>query len=103
MSRAAAEHLAQSLPTMPFVAGRWHSPAGAPSFDVIDPVTERPLATITEADAVTVDRAVTAARAALDGGEWGRMDGATRGQLLYTLAQLIEDHAEDFADLESLD
>ncbi|HTI22697.1 MAG TPA: aldehyde dehydrogenase family protein [Kutzneria sp.] len=101
--RVAAENLARSLPTVPYVAGEWQDSATAPTFDVIDPVTEQHLVRVTEADAVTVDRAVTAAHEALDGGEWGRLDGATRGELLHTLARLIDERAEDFADLESLD
>jgi acyl-CoA reductase-like NAD-dependent aldehyde dehydrogenase len=101
--RLAAETLARSLPAVPYVAGRWRSESGADSFDVIDPVTECTLMSVVEADAVAVDDAVTAARSALDEGEWGRMDGAARGQLLNHFAQAIEDRAEDFADLESLD
>jgi betaine-aldehyde dehydrogenase len=101
--RSAAEDLARSLPAAPFVAGHWQPGSAEHTFDVIDPVTERPLVTVTEADAATVDKAVAAARDALDDGEWGRMDGAARGQLLLAFAQLIEDRAEDFADLESLD
>ena len=103
INRSAAEDLARSLPAVPYVAGRWQSPAAAQTFDVIDPVTEQALATVAEADAAAVDDAVTAAREALDEGEWGRLDGVARGQLLSILAQLIEDRAEDFADLESLD
>jgi acyl-CoA reductase-like NAD-dependent aldehyde dehydrogenase len=103
MKRSVAEELARNLPAMPFVAGRWQSGHASQTFDVVDPVTERTLATVVEADATTVDRAVAAARDALDKGEWGRMDGAARGQLLHTFAQLLEDRAEDFADLESLD
>jgi betaine-aldehyde dehydrogenase len=101
--RAVAEDLARSLPTTPFVAGQWQPRSTASTFDVIDPVTEHPLVTVTEADAATVDHAVTAAHDALEQGEWGRLDGAARGQLLYSFAQLIEDHAHEFANLESLD
>jgi acyl-CoA reductase-like NAD-dependent aldehyde dehydrogenase len=101
--RSTAEDLARSLPVTPFVAGRWQPGSPRHTFDVVDPVTERPLVTVTEADAATVDKAVTSARDALDGGEWSRMDGAARGGLLLAFAQLIEDRAEDFADLESLD
>ncbi|MDX3192741.1 aldehyde dehydrogenase family protein [Streptomyces sp. MN03-5084-2B] len=101
--RSTAEDLARSLRTTPFVAGRWQPASPQHAFDVVDPVTERPLVTVTEADAATVDRAVTSARAALDDGDWARTDGAARGRLLLGFAQLIEDHAEDFADLESLD
>src|SRR5882724_3204913 len=100
--RAVAEDLARSLPTTPFVAGQWQPRSAAPTFDVIDPVTEHRLVTVTEADAATVDQAVAAAHDALDEGEWGRMDGAARGQLLHSFAQLLEDRAEDFANLESL-
>jgi betaine-aldehyde dehydrogenase len=102
-NREAAEALARSLPAQPYVAGGWQSHSDAEPFDVIDPVTERSIATVVEADAATVDTAVTAAHAAMDEGEWGRVDGPTRGQMLNTLAQLIEDHSDDFANLESLD
>jgi acyl-CoA reductase-like NAD-dependent aldehyde dehydrogenase len=101
--RSEAEELARELPAVPFVGGTWRPNPTAQTFDVIDPVTEGTLATVTEADAATVDAAVAAAHEALDTGEWGRLDGATRGQLLLALAQLIEDSAEDFADLESVD
>lgn len=87
---------------MPFVAGKWQSQSSSPPFDVIDPVTEKTLTTVTEADAAMVDRAVESGHDAL-GGEWGRMDGATRGQLLHTFAQLLEERAEEFANVESLD
>ena len=101
--RSVAEDLAGKVPTTPFVAGRWTSPAAAQKFEVVDPVTERPLATVTEAGEETVDHAVTAARRAVDGGEWSRMDGAARGELLHGFARLLEDRAGDFADLESLE
>jgi betaine-aldehyde dehydrogenase len=101
--RAEAEGLARALPAVPFVGGRWLADPRAQTFDVIDPVTESTLSTVTEADAAAVDAAVAAAHEALDEGEWGRLDGASRGQLLLNLAQLIEDSAETFADLESVD
>ena len=102
-TREQAEKRVGDLPTLPYVSGRWYDEAGPATVDVVDPVTERCLATVTEADPGTVDRAVAAGRASLDGGEWGRMDGATRGQLLFDLAQRIEDRTEEFADLESLE
>src|SRR5581483_9354586 len=101
--RSVAENLARDLPTTPFVAGRFESGPSSQSFDVIDPVTEKVLTTVVEADGDTVDRAVASARRALDEGEWGRMDGAARGELLHAFAQLIQDRADAFADLESLD
>lgn len=101
--REAAEALARSLTAQPYVAGGWQSHSDAEPFAVVDPVTERSIATVIEADAATVDTAVAAAHAAMEVGEWGRLDGPSRGQLLNGLAQLIEDRAEDFANLESLE
>ncbi|MEZ0053776.1 acyl-CoA reductase-like NAD-dependent aldehyde dehydrogenase [Mycobacterium sp. MAA66] len=102
-TRASAEALARNLPALPYVAGRWRSETQAASFEVVDPVTERTIVTVEEADAATINTAVTAAHEALEDGEWGRVDGATRGELLNTLARLIEERAEDFVNLESLD
>jgi betaine-aldehyde dehydrogenase len=101
--RSAAENLARRLPATSFVAGSWEPPSASPAFDVIDPVTEQVLTTVSEADETVVDRAVTAAHKALDTGEWGRMDGSARGELLHTFADLLQQRSEDFANLESLD
>jgi betaine-aldehyde dehydrogenase len=100
--RSVAEEVARNVPAMPFVAGKWQSRSSSQPFDVIDPVTEQTITAVVEADAATVDLAVESGHDAL-AGEWGRMDGATRGQLLHTFAQLLEDRAEEFANVESLD
>ena len=101
--RSAAEDLARGLPTTSFVAGVWEPRSTSQTFDVIDPVTEQVLTTVTEADGTVVDRAVSAAHGALDGGEWGRMDGAARGEVLHAVAESLQKRSEDFANLESLD
>jgi len=103
LTRVAAEAMAARVPAAPYVAGRWHSGHGLRTFDVTDPVTERSLATIAEAGAETVDAAVSAGRAALGTGDWGRLDGAARGMLLGRLADLLDARREDFAALESLE
>jgi len=103
LARAEAEQLVGMVPTEPYVAGRWDSSRSIDSFDVIDPVTERPLTTVAAAGAVEVDDAVSRARSALDEGAWGRTDGSGRAHLLHRLADLIEARSEDFATLESLD
>jgi betaine-aldehyde dehydrogenase len=101
--RANAEKLASTVPSVPYVAGTWQTAEAAGTFEVIDPVTERAVATITEADAATVDLAVSSGHSALDDGEWGRLDGASRGVLLGRLADLLDSRREDFANLESLE
>lgn len=57
---------------------------------------------VAEADAADVDKAVQAARRAFEGKEWKQMEPSERGRLLNRLADLIEQHAEEFAVLESL-
>eukprot|EP00064_Thunnus_orientalis_P017291 superscaffoldBa00003635_g17372 len=50
-----------------------------------------------------VDRAVAAAKEAYDNGPWGRMNPRDRGSLLYKLADLMEEHQEELATIESID
>jgi phenylacetaldehyde dehydrogenase len=56
-----------------------------------------------EGDREDVDRAVRAARRAFESGPWRKMTPSERGKLVWKLADLIEAHAEEFAQLESLD
>ncbi|HZR50561.1 MAG TPA: aldehyde dehydrogenase family protein [Streptosporangiaceae bacterium] len=98
-----AEAMAARVPAVPYLAGSWYSGRGLRTFAVIDPVTERPIASVAEAGSDTVDAAVSAARDALADGGWGRTDGAARGTLLGRLADLLDDRREEFAVLESLE
>ena len=83
-----------------FVGGRFVD-GGAP-FDVYDPATGKVHAQAFEADAATVDAAVTAARKAVEG-DWGRMPLAKRRALLYRVAEGIEARFDDFLDAEIAD
>ncbi len=58
---------------------------------------------VAEADTVDVDKAVLAARRAFEQGAWRKMHASERGRLLYRLADLIEAHGEELAQLECLD
>lgn len=60
-------------------------------------------ATIPAGKAADVDRAVTAARQAFDHGPWSRMPAFERGRLLTRLGQLVEQHGDELAALESRD
>ncbi|WP_051744395.1 aldehyde dehydrogenase family protein [Streptomyces yerevanensis] len=103
LARTEAEQLVSTVPTGPYIAGRWVSGQSIDTFDVIDPVTERRLTSVAAAGAREVDEAVSHARSALDEGEWGRTDGSARALLLHRLADLVEARSEEFATLESLD
>jgi acyl-CoA reductase-like NAD-dependent aldehyde dehydrogenase len=82
-------------------SGRTPSASGE-TFATLDPATGRTLATVSHGGAEDVDRAVRAARAALDG-EWGALNAATRSLLISRLADLVEAHADELAELEALD
>jgi acyl-CoA reductase-like NAD-dependent aldehyde dehydrogenase len=102
-TRTEAERLAGGLPKQPYYGGRWRAVRGDAAFDVVDPATERFLATVAEAGAAEVDEAVRAARSAVADGSWGKTDGAGRALLLNRVADLLEARSEEFAALESLD
>jgi acyl-CoA reductase-like NAD-dependent aldehyde dehydrogenase len=67
-----------------------------------DPSNGRTIATVPQAGAEDVDAAVKAARAALEG-DWAAIVPAQRGRLIAALADAIEAHADELAELESLD
>lgn len=73
------------------------------SFDSIDPATGKAWASMPEAREPDVDRAVAAARRALDQGPWPSMTATARGKLLARLADLVADNAERLAELETRD
>ncbi len=76
--------------------------ADGATFATLDPATGREIAQVAQAGEQDVERAVAAAREALSG-PWGTMPAAGREALMLALAGAIEGHAEEFAEIESLD
>jgi phenylacetaldehyde dehydrogenase len=85
------------------INGQWMNAASGKVFPTYNPATGEILAHVAEGDKEDIDRAVTAARAAFDKGPWRRLSPSERGRLVWRLAELLEKHAEQFAQLESLD
>jgi phenylacetaldehyde dehydrogenase len=81
----------------------WVDAASGKTFPVYNPATGQVLAQVAEADAEDVNRAVAAARQAFDDGPWRKMTGSQRGKLLWKLAELVDAHLQEFAELESID
>jgi acyl-CoA reductase-like NAD-dependent aldehyde dehydrogenase len=90
------------LPHQHFIDGRWTPSADGSQMDSVDPGTGRPFAAFAAGHSEDVDRAVHAARAALVG-PWRRISPAERGRVLLRTAELIRDHAERLAVVETLD
>ncbi|MGW4068376.1 aldehyde dehydrogenase family protein [Nocardia grenadensis] len=84
------------------IDGEWVTARDGATLDTVDPSDGTTLATVAAADRAEIDRAVDAARRALDG-RWAQLTPAARGTLIWRLAGLLEDCAEEFAQLESLD
>jgi acyl-CoA reductase-like NAD-dependent aldehyde dehydrogenase len=73
------------------------------TFDTFDPATGQPITSVAQASAEDVDKAVQAARRALQEGDWPALSAARRARLINNLADLIEAHTDELAELESLD
>jgi aldehyde dehydrogenase (NAD+) len=85
-----------------FIGGKFVDSVSGKTFPAINPATGGTICQVAEADKADVDVAVKAARKALESGPWSKMDAADRGRLLFKLADLIEQNAEELAALESL-
>jgi acyl-CoA reductase-like NAD-dependent aldehyde dehydrogenase len=85
------------------IGGRWVESASGKTFDTVNPADGSVLARVAEGDAEDVDRAVKAARTAFDSGPWTRTTPADRQRILLTIADLIEKHGRELAQLETLD
>jgi aldehyde dehydrogenase (NAD+) len=84
------------------INNQWVDAANGKTFDTLNPATGQAIAKVAEASAADVDKAVKAARKALESTPWKNMDAADRGRLLFKLADLVEKNAEELATLESL-
>jgi acyl-CoA reductase-like NAD-dependent aldehyde dehydrogenase len=71
--------------------------------EVYDPSTEELLARVARATAKDVDRAVAAAREALESKAWAGITPAERGRTLYRIAQNLRERTEELAELKSRD
>ncbi|MGD0239259.1 MAG: aldehyde dehydrogenase family protein [Streptosporangiaceae bacterium] len=92
-----------ATPRKLFINGQWVDAASGQTFDTPNPATGETLAAIAEGDAEDINRAVSAARNAFDNGPWSRLTPSERGKLLWKVGDLILEHADELAQLESLD
>jgi acyl-CoA reductase-like NAD-dependent aldehyde dehydrogenase len=84
------------------IDGKWMEAASGKTFETFNPATGEVLGRVAEADKADVDAAVAAARKALEG-PWSKMSPAERERVLHKAADLLEQRAQAFAELETLD
>jgi len=85
-----------------FIDGQWNGASDGQTFEVFDPSDGTVFAAAAESTREDVDRAVEAAQRALDG-PWARMTPAQRANVLWRVADLIDQHSEEIAELETRD
>jgi acyl-CoA reductase-like NAD-dependent aldehyde dehydrogenase len=83
-----------------FIGGELTEPASGEVRELVEPATGEPLARAAMAGEQDVDRAVEAARGALDG-DWGKTSGTERSRLLHALADAIVANRAELAELEA--
>ena len=86
-----------------FVDGAYVDAASGETFDCVSPGTGRTIAQVASCDAEDVDRAVAGARRAFESGVWSRLAPKQRKRVLLRFAELIREHRDELALLETLD
>lgn len=94
--------MAKVKPGKLFINNEWVEATSGKRFDVINPSTEEKLTDVAEGDKADVDVAVKAARRAFEQGPWKTMSARDRGRIIYRVAQLLDKHRDEFAELETM-
>ena len=100
---AAQSAFLKQQPIKMLIGGQWVEAASGKTFDTFNPANGQVLARVAEGDAEDINRAVAAARKAFESGPWPKLTPSQRGRLLWKVAELIEENAEELALLETLD
>ncbi len=91
------------FPAQAFIGGRYVDAASGATFESVNPATGKVLAKVASGDAQDIDRAVAAARSAFRRGSWARMPPVQRKRVMQRFAELVLQHREELALLETLD
>ncbi|XP_034098855.1 cytosolic 10-formyltetrahydrofolate dehydrogenase-like [Drosophila albomicans] len=91
-----------NVPTQLFINGAFVDAEQKRTLDIVNPTDEEILCQVACASAADVDKAVQAAHKAFYG-SWKQVSARQRGQLMLKLADLMEQHKEDLATIESVD
>ena len=92
-----------SKPQKMFIGGAWMDSSNGETYGAIEPSTGGLVTRVPSGTVDDVDRAVAAARRQFDGGAWRRLKPLERERLLHRLADLIEEHGNELAELEAID
>ena len=77
-------------------------PGSGDVIPVINPATEEPITEFTDCGEEAVNAAVARAKASFESGVWSQLPGRERAKIMWRVADLIDEHADEFAQLDSL-
>jgi acyl-CoA reductase-like NAD-dependent aldehyde dehydrogenase len=99
----AARAFLEGPPKTLLIGGKWVPAKSGKTFETINPASEEVLCLVAEGDKADVDDAVVAARRAFEAGKWPSTGRHQRARYLFKIADMIEAHAGEFAELITLD
>ena len=85
------------------IGGKWVNAEAGETMDVTDPTTEASITHVQKGSAVDTQKAIDAAYAAFEDGPWGRMRHEDRAKIMFRMADLMDERADDFAIREAMD
>ena len=87
-----------------YINGQWQAAHSGKTRDVINPANGEVIGKVTDSSAEDTRQAIAAAKAAFyDKGDWRRMSGPNRADMLYRIADAIKARVEELALLDCLD
>ncbi|XP_047122549.1 cytosolic 10-formyltetrahydrofolate dehydrogenase isoform X1 [Hydra vulgaris] len=91
------------MPNQLFINGEFVEAESGKTFETLNPSDETVLAEVSLGDKEDVDKAVAAAKEAFEKGPWSTINARDRGTLMHKLADVMDEHREELAMIESLD
>ncbi|XP_076256369.1 cytosolic 10-formyltetrahydrofolate dehydrogenase [Rhynchophorus ferrugineus] len=91
------------FPCQLFINGEFVDAEGGQTLPTVNPATEETICDVQCASINDVDKAVMAAKKAFEDGEWSKISARERGQLMFKLADLMQQNKEELAIIESID
>ncbi|VDP04661.1 unnamed protein product [Soboliphyme baturini] len=92
-----------SFPHQLFIDGQFVDSVSGETYETINPANESVICSVSKAGIADVNAAVEAAKKAFEAGSWSNMSASDRGRILYRLADVLEEHKEELATIESID
>jgi aldehyde dehydrogenase (NAD+) len=85
------------------IDGKWRNASDGATVPTVDPTTEETITEVAKAPPEDADAAVASARRAFEAGDWSRLHHEARARILFRMADLLDERAEDFALREAMD